>query len=64
MLNEPVKSQGKNHQIETPNNLNAKATSTDITHKEWVGGQETGSTRRRESSVARCHSHLYLRAET
>ena len=40
MLNEPVKSQGKNHQIETPNNLNAKATSTDITHKEWVGGQE------------------------
>ena len=40
MLNEPVKSQGKNHQIETQSHLNAKATSTDVMHKERVGGQE------------------------
>lgn len=64
MLNEPVKSQGKNHQIKTQNNLNAKATSTDIMQKERVGGQEKGSTRRRESFMAGCHSHLYPRAET
>ena len=63
MLNEPVKSQGKNHQIKTQNNLNAKATSTDIMQKERVGGQEKGFTRRSKSFVARCLSHLYPRAE-